>query len=175
VQRKRLRTGWLVFLALLIAGVVAFAASDTVRFVVVGLAGILLYGNHTEQDVKQAEAISNAILSVHHFAHNSISQPSRPPVSWTAASRGLLTQPAMFQVYDVRDKAEQDNVISAIRALLVEPHSKPVEVQFLDHENWIVQGNSGERGPETQLRRVLITASRIQDEAGTKVVKYPSP
>jgi hypothetical protein len=175
VQTKRLRVGFLVILAFLAACVAAFPASDTVRFVVCSIAKVFLYGNPSESNRQEAQSIADTITSAHPFSRGSVSQPDRPPVFWTPSSKGLLTQPAIFRIYDVRDRTEQDKVIDAVRTAEASARSKPVELQFLDHENWISRGNSSERGSETQLRRVRITSDGIRDDGREQLVKYPSP
>jgi hypothetical protein len=49
---------------------------------------------------------------------------------------------------------------------------KRVDLQFMDHENWIVDGNVGKRGPELQLRRVRISQGRVQEDGGEKTITY---
>lgn len=112
---------------------------------------------------------------MHHFAHNSLSQPQKPPVFSNPGSQMLLTFPAAIEVYDVRDRAEQDKIANALRELLVERELKPLKLCFYDHENWVVDGNEGTRGSETQLRCLRITADRVHDVAGEKVITYPTP
>jgi hypothetical protein len=161
--------------ALLIVGVVAFALSDSVRFVVCSAAGAYIYGFPSESDRTEAQLIREKITSVHHFTRNSISQPDRAPVFSNPGSKMLLTQPTVVQVYDVKDRAEQDKIAEALRDLVTEKKFKPFELCFYDHENWIVDGNFGGRGPETQLRQLRITAHGIRDIAGQKVITYPTP
>jgi hypothetical protein len=175
VQKKRLRAGWLVLLALVIAGVVAFAVSDTVRLVVCSIASAYIYGFPTDSDRADARAIRERIATVHRFTRNSISQPDRPPVFSNPGSKMILSLPTLIQVYDVKDHAEQDKIAEALRQLAAEKRLKPFELRFYDHENWVLNGNLGERGPENQLRRLRITADRVRDVAGQKVITYPAP
>jgi hypothetical protein len=175
VHKKRVRTGWVVLFALLVAGVIAFAVSDTVRFVVCSAAGAYLYGFPSDSDRAEAQEIREKIASVHYFTRNSPSQPDQPPVFSNPGSKMLLTQPTVIQVYDVRDRAEQDHIAEVLKELVAEKKFKPFELCFYDHENWVVDGNVGGRGPETQLRRLRITAHGIRDIAGQQVITYPTP
>jgi hypothetical protein len=52
---------------------------------------------------------------------------------------------------------------------------KPVDLQFMDDENWIVRGNGGERGPELQLRRVRVSQGGTRELSGQKTIMYPVP
>jgi hypothetical protein len=175
VQKRRSRTGWVILLVLLAAGVAVFAVSDSVRFVVCSTVGALVYGFPSDSDWADARMISEEIVSVHHFTQNSLSQPEKPPVFSNPGSAMLLTLPAMIQVYDVQDHAEQDKIASALREMAAEKKLKPFKLCFYDHENWVVDGSAGGRGPETQLRCLRITADRIHDVAGQKVTAYPTP
>ncbi len=177
MNKRRLRIALIVVVAILIAMGVPFAISDTVRFVVLGVIGASLYGWPGEKDRQQLDAIIHTITTVHTFERNSIVAPERPPVFGEPGSARLLTQPTTIEVYNVQDRAEQDRIIGAIRAMLVDPGSKPVDLQFRDHENWIIHDATfAERGPETQLRRVRITTSRIRDDVREKLITpYPLP
>ena len=175
MQKTQLRIGSLVLLALLALGGIAFAASDTVRFVVASAAGAIIYGFPSERDWVEADMIREKIISVHHFAHNSLSQPQKPPVFSNPSSQMLLTLPAAIEVYDVGDRAEQDKIANALREFIAERKLKPFKLCFYDHENWVVDGNVGTRGSETQLRCLRITADRLHDIAGEKVITYPTP
>ena len=175
MQKKRFRVGCLVPLGLLIVAVLAFALSDMVRFVVLSMAAIFLYGNPSEADRQQAESVISTITTAHQFTQNSLSQPEKPPVFCWPSSKGLLTSPAVFQIYDIRDRAEQDKVVAAVSAAVASFKGKSVELQFLDHENWISTATSGERGPENLLRRVRITNGKIRDDSRQKLITYPSP
>jgi hypothetical protein len=175
VQKKRSRTGWVILLALLVAGVAVFAVSDSVRFVVCSAADALVYGFPSDRDWEEARMISEEIVNVHHFTHNSLSQPDKPPVFSNPGSATLLTLPAVIQVYDVQDRAEQDKIAVALREMAAKEKLKPFRLCFYDHENWVVDGSAGGRGPETQLRCLRITADRIHDVAGQKVITYPTP
>jgi hypothetical protein len=101
--------------------------------------------------------------------------PDRPPVFGKAGSSRLLTQSTTIDVYDVLDSADQDRIIGAIRSLVAEQKFRPVDLCFLEHENWIVTANSGERDPETQLRRVRVTRNGVRDQSGQRLITYPSP
>jgi hypothetical protein len=132
-------------------------------------------------DRQNAQFIADGITAAHHFTQNSVSQPSRPPLFWTPASSRLLSQPAAFQIYDIRERSAQDKVIDAVKAAIASSKVKAVDIRFLDHENWVIRrypwgGSSGERGPETQLRRVLVTSGSIHDDdQRERPITYPSP
>jgi hypothetical protein len=85
----------------------------------------------------------------------------------------LLTQRPEITVYEIRDRGEQDRVIAAVQAVVRDRNFKPLDLCFMDHENWNVHGNVGERGPELQLRRVRITQSGTREEGGKKTITYP--
>ena len=162
-------------LGFLVAAVLAFAVSDMVRFVVLSLAASFLYGNPSEIGRQEAHNIADTIISAHHFVQNSVVAPDQPPAFCTPSSKGLLFQPATCSIYDVRDHAEQDKIIDAVKAAMTSLKVKAVELQFLDHENWITMPKSGERGPETRLRRVHITSSGIRDDPRQKLITYRHP
>src|SRR3954468_6763759 len=174
MQKARVRIGFLVLLAFLAIGGIAFAASDIVRFVVASTAGAIVYGFPSQRDRAEADMIREKIIGVHHFTHNSLSQPQKPPVFCDPGSHMLLTLPAAIQVYDVRDRAEEDKIANALRELVAERKLKPFKLCFFDHENWVVDGNAGTRGSETQLRSLRITADSVHDLAGEKVITYPT-
>jgi hypothetical protein len=175
VRKKRLRIGWLILLALLVAGGIVFAVSDSVRFVVCSAVGAFVYGFPSERDRAETQMISDKIVSVHHFTHNSLSQPQEPPVFSNPGSKMLLTLPAEIGVYDVQDHAEQDKIASALRELTAEKKLRPFKLCFYDHENWIVDGNAGWRGAETQLRCLRITAEGARNMSGQKLITYRGP
>ncbi len=85
----------------------------------------------------------------------------------------ILTQPTAVVVYEIRDRAEQDRVIAAVQAVVRERKFRAVDLRFMDHKNWVVHGNVGERGPELQLRRVRITQKSTREEGGVKTITYP--
>jgi hypothetical protein len=175
VQKTRLRTAGLILLAFFAVAGIPFAASDSVRFVVCSAVEAFVYGFPTERDRADAQMISEKIVSVHHFTRNSLSQPEQPPVFSNPGSKMLLSLSAVIQVYDVQDRSEQDKIANALRQLAAEKKLKPFKLCFYDHENWVVNGSSGERGPETQLRCLRITADRVHDVAGQKAITYPTP
>ena len=177
MNNRRSRIALIVDISILIAAGVAFGVSDAVRFVVLGVVGTSLYGWPGEKDREQLDAIIHTITTVHTFERNSVVAADRPPVGGEPGSARLLTQPTTIKVYDVQDRAEQDRIIGAIRAMLAAPGFKPVDLQFRDHENWIIHDATfAERGPETQLRRVRITTKRIRDDVQEKLITpYPLP
>jgi hypothetical protein len=76
------------------------------------------------------------------------------------------------QVYDVTDGTGQDKIVAAVRSVLSQENFHPVELVFFDHENWIVEGDLGKRGPETQIRRVGVTSTGARDEKGKRWFRY---
>ena len=166
------RRGCLWFLvavaALAVLVVVTFAFSPMLFYP----AAMRVWGVPNEDDRHQVATIIDAVLNAHHFAHNSISDPGTAPVFGDTGSKGLLTNPTTIYVYDVTDRPEQDNIITAVRSVLSDNKFYPVELVFLDHENWIVEGDLGKRGPETQIRRVRVTSSGARDEKGKRWFRY---
>ena len=175
MQRKRIRIGWIVLFATLLTCTVVLAASDSVRFVVFSIADYIVYSLPNETDRAEAEAIVEKVSSVHHFAHNSPSQPAGPPVFAEAGSSMILTRSTEITVYDVQDRTEQNRIAEALKQFSLEEKLKPFRVCFYDHENWKMDGNVGQRGPETQLRCLAITTDRVRDVAGQKQITYPVP
>ena len=177
VHRSRwFKRPWLLaFVATLLIATTALVLSDSLRFVVYSLVAVVLYGNSDESDRRQLELIIQTITGVHHFAHNSVSDPGRPPVSGTPGSKGVLIQPTRIQIYEVQDRSGQDQIIQAVQSLVGDHKLRPVNVSFIQHENWIVHGNVGERGAELQLRRVQVSQDRIREEGGEKTITYPVP
>jgi hypothetical protein len=175
VQRTRLRTGAIIILALLATGGIAFAASDSVRFVVCSTLQALIYGFPSDSDRAETQMIRDEIVRVHPFAHNSVSQPHEPPVFSNPGSKMLLRLPAEIEVYDVSDRAEQDKIATALKNLSAQKRLSPFKLCYYDHENWIVDGNLGARGPETQLRCLRIMTNGIRDLSGQQIITYPVP
>jgi hypothetical protein len=172
VPNEPLRNAFLTLLAFFAITGIAFAISDTVRLIVCSALQVLVYGLPTDSDRAQAQRIRNEIVSTHHFAHTSLSQPGQPPVFYSPGSKMLLTLPAVVHVYDVQDRTEQDRIAAALMSFVAKKQSKPCKICFYDRENWIIDGNSGTRGLETQLRCVRITADRVQDISGQKIINY---
>jgi hypothetical protein len=175
VQEKRIRTGRVVFLAILATCVVVLAASDCVRFVVFSMADYLVYGFPNESDRAEADAIIDEVATVYAFTHNSLSQPARAPVFAAVGSKRILSRPTEITVYDVQDRVEQDRIAEALKQFSMRRKLKPFRVCFYDHENWQLSGNSGQRGSETQLRCIGILSDRVRDIAGQKPITYPVP
>ena len=175
------RFGWLkrpwllISAALVLAALVAFAASDSVRFVVFSAAQFAIYGMPEPDDLHAVDEITNIITETHHFAQNSVSQPHRPPVFGNAGSTMILTQPTKIEVYEVGDRAEQDKIIGALKDAVRDKKFKPVDLCFMDHENWNPGKNCDVRGPELQLRRVRIAGNDIREKGGQKTITYPVP
>jgi hypothetical protein len=162
-------------LAILLTCAVVLAVSDSVRFVVFSIADYVVYGFPSESDRAEGDAIIDKVSTVHHFTHNSLSQPASPPVFAEAGSRMILTRPPEITVYDVQDRTEQNRIAEALKQFSLEKKLKPFRVCFYDHENWKMDGNVGQRGPETQLRCLAITTDRVRDVAGQKQITYPVP
>lgn len=169
------RSWFLVTAAIVFAAAITLAVSDAVRFVVCSTAQLLVYGMPQPEDVNETDQLTNLITTVHHFAHNSIAQPDRPPMYSNPGSKMLLTQPSEIGIYGVTDRTEQDKIIEAVKDAMHDRKFKPVDLRFIDHENWIADANSGERGSELQLRRVRISLAGTREEGGEKMITYPLP
>ena len=182
-----IRPAWfLVCALLLLAGLAALALSDTVRYVAGMTVVAFTYGITTAGDVDRAAALRDAVTSkitaIHQFVRSSAAQPDRPPISVTPGSEAIFTQPPQIAVYEITDRTEQDKVIAAVQAVVRDQKLKRVDLQFMDHENWIVTNypnagmgkiaSEGKRGPELQLRRVCITPNHIREEGGQKMITY---
>jgi hypothetical protein len=164
----------------LLAGVTVFALSDNVRFVVCSILGTSIYGVTTAGDVDKAAALEQAIISktiaIHRFVQNSATRPDSPPIGVNPGSEAILTQPPVIVIYEIKDRAEQDKVIAEVQAVMCDQKLKRVDLQFMDHENWIVtdypNASVGKRGLELQLRRVRISQNGVQGEGGEKTITY---
>jgi hypothetical protein len=160
-----------------LAGAAAVALSDEIRFVAGMTVVACTYGITSGEDVDKAAALERAVTSkttsIHRFVRNSATLPDRPPIYVNPGSRAILTQPPLIIVHDIKERGEQDKVIAAVQATMRDQKLKQVDLQFMDHENWIVHGNIGERGPELQLRRVRMRQDGIQEEGGPKTITYP--
>jgi len=153
-----------------------FHRSDSVRFVVLSNVSLCLYGMPNPKDRQDAELVVEVIKGAHKFTRESVLRPGSEPVFVTPGSRLLIVQPIVVKVYDVASRDDQNKIVDAVRNLVVGRLLIPVEISFIDHENWIVDGpNSDHRGAETQLRKVYITRSGIRDHPGNKLIKYPTP
>lgn len=175
MRKRRWPLVLIVGTVLLIVGSVALATSQGFRYATLMIADALVYGVTTTADEQQSQPITDAIVTAHHFQHNSPSAPGRPPVFVHPGSRFVLTKPIKAVVYDIDDQAEQDRVIAAVQVAVAEHKSPPVDLHFLAHENWTMSDRYGERGPETQLRRVRITASSARNREGEKLISYQTP
>ena len=175
-QRRWFKRPWFrVSAVVFLVAVVAFAASDSVRFFVCSAAQFCIYGMPEKEDFAQAQVIMDTITGVHHFAQKSISQPATPPVFSNPGSRMILTQPTVVDVYEIEDPIEQDRVIAAVKAVVCDRKFRPVDLRFFAHENWTANGEMRGRGPELQLRRVRIAQNGVQEEGGQKTITYPVP
>ena len=188
----RRRAGWLkrpwfwVSSVVLLVGVTAFALSDTVRYVAGMTVVACTYGITSGEDVDKAAALEKAVTSkttsIHRFVRNSSWRPDRPPIAVHPGSRAILTQPPEIDVYEIKNRAEQDQVIAAVEGVMRDQKLKRVDLRFMDHENWIVTeyphasvgeiASVGERGPELQLRRVRISQGHVQEKGGEKTITY---
>ena len=189
---ERRRAGWLkrpwfwVCALVLLGGVAALAVSDTVRYVAGMTVVAFTYGITTAGDVDKAAALEKAVTSkitaIHRFVRSSAAQPDRPPIAVTPGSEAIFTQPPKITVYEITDRTEQDKVIAAVQAVVRDQKLKRVDLQFMDHENWIVTNypnagigkiaSEGKRGPELQLRRVRISQDNFKEEGGEKTITY---
>ena len=186
------RTRWLkrpwfwVITLMLLAGVAALTLSEEIRYV----AGMTLvactYGITSGEDVDKASALEKAVTSkttaIHPFTRNSMTRPNSPPIGVTPGSRAILTLPPVITIYTITDRGEQDKVIATVQAMMRDQKLKRVDLQFMDHENWIVTNypdarigeiaSEGKRGPELQLRRVRISQGHVQEDGGEKTITY---
>jgi hypothetical protein len=176
------RTRWLkrpwfwVCGVVLLTGVIALAVSKELRYMAGMTVVALSYGITSAEDVDKAAALKKAvtgkITSIHHFARNSAILPDQPPISVNPGSHAILTLPPVITTYTIADRGEQDKVIAAVQPVIREQKLKQVDLRFVDHENWIVDGNVGKRGPELQLRRVGITPNGVREEGGEETITY---
>lgn len=137
------------------------------------LAGMTaLAGCTSADDVDRATALRNAaapkITSIHQFPWNSTSRPDVSPIF----IRPGAIQPPVIIVYEIKNRTEQDKVIAAVQSVMRDQKLKQVDLQFMDRENWIIDGNVGRRNPELQLRRVRISQGRVQEDGGEKTIAY---
>jgi hypothetical protein len=152
-------------------GLAAWVAADEIQLV----------GITSADDVDKAEALRNAvtpkITSIHHFLRNSMSRPDIAPIFvHPGTAFAILKQPPTIIVYEIKDRGEQDKVIVAVQAAVRGQKLRRVDLQFMDHENWITGENAaaswGKRGPELQLRRVRILQGHVQEDGGEKTITY---
>lgn len=127
--------------------------SDTVRYGCWMTIQATIYGISSAADRQRAKQIRDEIVRVHKFAQLSISQPSGPPVFYSAGSRGLLQHAADFSIYNVTEHAEQDRILQAVRTQ-VRQMKLPARITFFEKENWIRSSSSAHayRGPEHALK-----------------------
>jgi len=176
---------WVLGFVVLI-GVIALAVSEELRYIA-GMTGVALsYGITSAEDVDKAAALEKAvtdkITSIHHFARNSAILPDKPPISVNPGSHAILTLPPVITIYTITDRGEQDRVIAVVQATIREQKLKQADLQFMDHENWIVTeypnasvgsiASMGKRGPELQLRRISIRQDGSKEEGGPKTITY---
>lgn len=146
-------------IVLLTIGLVTLASalvvifSDTVRYGCWMMVQTAIYGISSAADRQKAEQIRDEVVRVHKFAQPSISQPSGPPVFYSAGSRGLLEHPADFSIYNVTRNAEQDRILQTVRER-AEQMKLPIRITFFEKENWIQSSGSAHayRGPEHVLK-----------------------
>jgi len=169
---RKFRVALLLLAALLIAGV---AWSDMTLFLLAGTFGELLCGYPSEKDYSEATELRDEISKKDPPAQRSSVRPGDVPIFVTAGSRQILTNPTELVIYYITDRAQQDRIVEDARLFRAEHNSLPIEIQFIESENWIVTGNMGDRGPETQLRRVRISGQGVQEQAGKRVITYPIP
>src|SRR5689334_7347200 len=106
LKRTLLWVSAIVFLA----GVTAFALSDTVRYVVIVAIEGVTYGITSGKDVDEAAALGHAVVSritaIHKFVRDSASRPGTPPIFVNPGSRAIFTQPPVIIVHEIKDRAE---------------------------------------------------------------------
>ena len=188
----RRRAGWFkrpwfwVSTLVLLAGVTALALSDEIRYIVGMTVVACTYGITSGEDVDKAaaleKAVTNKTTAIHRFVRDSATRPGMPPIAVTPGSEAIFTQPPKIDVYEIKDRAEQDKVIAAVQAAMREQKLNRVDLQFMDKENWIVTNypnasigeiaSEGKRGPELQLRRVRISQGHVQEDGGEKTITY---
>jgi hypothetical protein len=170
----------------LVSAVAAFALSDSVRYVVIMTIAGVTYGITSAEDVDEAATLEQAVVSkttaIHQFVRNSATRPGLPPISVNPGSRAILTWPPNINIYEIKDRAEQNRVIAVVQGVMSEQKLKRVDIQFMDKENWIVTNypnasigeiaSVGKRGPELQLRRVRISQGHVQEDGGEKTITY---
>jgi hypothetical protein len=170
------RPRFLIPLIILLIAIIALVVSRPIRTFVSAAVGFILYGITSAHDVNEAAgiktAITNAVTAIHHFDRNSAIQPDKPPISVIPGSRLILRQPPIITIYEISNRPEQDKVIAAIESVMRERKFNPIDVRFMDHENWISSENWGERGPELQLRRVRISQNCIREQGGKQMITY---
>jgi hypothetical protein len=154
----KIATAWKLAAAIFLALAIAFAASDTVRFTMLSAVALFVYGTPDEKDVLDANAVRTAVITTHSFKKESVSEPGEAPVFFRTGSKRVLTNPTVLKVYDVIDKSDQDEIIGAVRDVIVQRNSKPVDLRFYENENWNVTDNLALRGPEKLLRRTVLSA-----------------
>lgn len=141
---------------------IAYAASDTFRFMISSSVDYLLYGVPSQQNRDEAELVIKAITRAHHFVRYSTSQPATPPAFAEAGSSKLLTRPMEVDIYEVHAAPDQDRIIAAVRELERVREIGPVDLRFYDHENWIVtKEGDEERGGEMLLRQVKLNGATM--------------
>ncbi len=180
-QTRWLKRPWFwVSTIVLLAAVAAFALSEEIRYVAGMTVVAFTYGITSAEDVDQAAALEKTVISkttsIHPFVRNSMTRPNSPPIGVTPGSRAILTLPPLITIYTITDRGEQDKVIATVQAVMRDQKLKRVDLQFMDHENWIVtdypNASIGKRGPELQLRRVRISQDHVKEESGEKTITY---
>jgi hypothetical protein len=92
----------------------------------------------------------------------SVSMPGKPAVFCSVERRGMfLAYYNRIMIYGVTERAAQDAVLKGLSEYYHTAHTNPLEVMFLEKENWTArQGRngvvSGSRGPEKLIRVVNI-------------------
>jgi len=112
------------------------------------------------------DAVTGKITAIHRFVRNSAIEPDKPPI------KVELGQPPRLVVYEIKNRTEQDKVIAAVQAVMRDQKLRRVDLQFMDHENWVVDGNVGRRNPELQLRRVRVSQNGFQEAGGEKTITW---
>jgi hypothetical protein len=174
VKRRR-SVKWIIIFSVVLGLSVLLLVSDSARFLASSVLQMVIYGNPAQSDRRELEALIEAVITVHHFSHSSVAQPGRDPVFGSPGSKALLTRPTTIQVYAVQDRADQDQIIEAVGSLVARQKFRPVDLSFIQHENWMVTGRVGRQGSEIQLRRVRIASGGVEEKEGQKAITYRHP
>jgi len=135
------------------------AVSEELRYIAGMTVVAFSYGITSAEDVDKAAALEKAltakITSIHHFPRNSAILPDKPPISVNPGSHAILTLPPVITIYTIADRGEQDKIIAAVQPVIREQKLKRVDLQFVDHKNWTVDGNVGKRASAIRIVRPI--------------------
>jgi len=165
---RKFRLALVLLAALVITG---FAWPDMTLFLFAGTFGELLCGYPSEKDYADATQLADEI-NKDLAKQRPMVTPGANPAGVTAGSHQIITVPTKLVIYYVTDRTQQDRIIEHVRLYRAEHSSLPIDIQFMESENWIVNGNVGRRGSETQVRRVLVTQKGLREKAGKRKITY---